>query len=237
METNEKLQEHMVAFIDILGSTEAIKKDEEKSLKVMHDSYTEAIKLFNYLLEDIQLKPKVRIFSDNIVIAVPRLRESGHGAFCAVVMLSAIIQVEFLKHGLLSRGGIATGSFFCDELMVWGKGLVKAYGLESTVAIYPRIIIEPELIGELGLTRPDCLFEKTQKWIVQDEDSLFVVDYLNEFLRNKDLFGLALLKIVEKKLSEFSGNIKICQKWLWLNNYISNKLFSESEADIRSRGR
>ena len=49
MNLDEHLQEHIVAFIDILGSTEAIKKDEEKSLKVMHDSYTEAIKLFDYL--------------------------------------------------------------------------------------------------------------------------------------------------------------------------------------------
>lgn len=232
MNLDEHLQEHIVAFIDILGSTEAIKKDEEKSLKVMHDSYTEAIKLFDYLFEDKQIKPKVKIFSDNIVVAVPRLKESGHGAFCAVVMLSAIIQVQFLKHGLLTRGGIASGSFFCDELMVWGKGLVKAYGLESTVAIYPRIIIDPELIRELGLTRSDCLFKKTQKWIVQDEDSLFVVDYINEFLQNKDFFGLVLLNIVEEKLGEFSGNIKICQKWLWLSNYISNKLFSENEADV-----
>lgn len=86
---------------DVLGSKEAIKKDEEKSLKVMRDSYTEAINLFDYLFEDKQIKPKVKIFSDNIVVAVPSLRESGHGAFCAVIMLSAIIQVQFLKHGLL----------------------------------------------------------------------------------------------------------------------------------------
>ena len=232
MNVNEKLNNHIVAFIDILGSTEAIKKDEEKSLQVMHDSYTEAIKLFDYLFENKQIKPKVKIFSDNIVVAVSREGESGHGAFCAVVMLSAIIQVEFLKHGLLTRGGIATGSFFCDELMVWGKVLVKAYSLESTVAVYPRIIIDPELIGELGLTRPDCLFKKTQKWIIQDEDGLFVVDYINEFLQNKDFFGVVLLNIVEEKLGEFSGNIKICQKWLWLSNYISNKLLSENETDV-----
>ena len=189
MDTNEKLQEHIVAFIDVLGSKEAIKKDEEKSLKVMYYSYTEAIKLFDYLFENKQIKPRVKIFSDNIVVAVSRYGESGHGAFCAVVMLSAIIQVEFLKHGLLTRGGIASGSFFCDELMVWGKGLVKAYSLESTVAIYPRVIIDPELIGELGLTRTDCPFKKTQKWIVQDEDSLFVADYINGYLKYSGLFA------------------------------------------------
>lgn len=56
MDINEKLQEHIVAFIDVLGSKEAIKKDEEKSLKVMHDSYTETINLFDYLFEDKQIK-------------------------------------------------------------------------------------------------------------------------------------------------------------------------------------
>lgn len=226
MDTNEKLQEHIVAFIDVLGSKEAIKKDEEKSLKVMYDSYTEAIKLFDYLFENKQIKPRVKIFSDNIVVAVSRYGESGHGAFCAVVMLSAIIQVEFLKHGLLTRGGIASGSFFCDELMVWGKGLVKAYSLESTVAIYPRVIIDPELIGELGLTRTDCPFKKTQKWIVQDEDSLFVADYINGYLKYSELFAFGVMEMVERKLGEYAGNIKICQKWLWLNNYANNKILS-----------
>lgn len=61
MDTNEKLQEHIVAFIDVLGSKEATKKDEEKSLKVMHDSYTKAIKLFDYLFEDKQIKPEASL--------------------------------------------------------------------------------------------------------------------------------------------------------------------------------
>lgn len=229
MNTNEELQEHIVAFIDILGSTEAIKEDEENLLKAMHDSYTKAIKLFDYLFENKQIKLKVKIFSDNIVIAVTHVRESGHSAFCAVVMLSAIIQVEFLKHGLLTRGGISTGSFFCDDLMVWGKGLVKAYSLESTVAIYPRIIIDPELIGELGLIREDCPFKETQKWIAQDKDSLFIVDYINEWLKNRDLFAFGIMEMVEKKMGEFAGDIKICQKWLWLYKYANNKIFSMIE--------
>ncbi len=151
MNTQGKMKEYIVAFIDILGSTAAIKSTAEKSLEMMHDAYTESIELFNCLFENKNVRPSVKIFSDNIIVAMPRAGESGHGAFCAVVMMSAIIQVQFLKHGLLTRGGIATGNFFADDVMVWGMALVKAYDLESNVAMYPRVVVEPELIRELGL--------------------------------------------------------------------------------------
>lgn len=224
----KNMKECIVAFIDILGSTAAIKSDAEKSLEMMHDAYTESMDLFDYLFEDKSVRPSVKIFSDNIIVAMPRMGESGHGAFCAVVMMSAIIQVQFLKRGLLTRGGIASGNFFADEVMVWGMALVKAYDLESNVAIYPRVVVDPELIKELGLTKENCEF-RSKEWIVQDEDSLFVVDYINKYLENRDFFAIRMLDVIEQKIVQHSGNIKICQKWLWLMNYIKVKINSFSE--------
>lgn len=66
--------------------------------------------------------------------------------------------------------------------------LVKVYDLESNVAIYPRVVVEPELIKELGLTKANCEF-RSKEWIMQDEDSLFVVDYINKYLENRDFFA------------------------------------------------
>ena len=224
-------QESIVAFIDILGSSKAIMEDAQKSLITVHNAYTESMALFKNLFGDRLSAPNVKIFSDNIVIAVPRKGESGHGAFLAVAMMSAIIQVQFLKHELLTRGGIASGSYFADEMMVWGTALVKAHTLENTISIYPRIVIDPELVGELKLADPNTPFVRIKSWIEQDEDKLFMVNYLNEYLANAEIFILGLMQIADRKIIEYHNNLKACQKWLWFINYLNKKLIVDNRTN------
>ena len=234
VENKYKTTKSIVAFIDVLGSSEAIKNDADKSLQMMHDAYTEAVSLFQSLFEDNErVTPRVKIFSDNIVVSVSRVGESGHGAFCAIAMISAIIQVQFLKHGLLTRGGIASGSYFVDDMMVWGTALVKAHSLENSIAVYPRIVVDPELIGDLDLANPNSKFTKTQEWIEQDTDGIFMIDYLNKYLRNKEILILSLMSLADSKIVKYcnTNNIKVCQKWLWFLNYIKEKISEDEKQD------
>ena len=239
MENKYKTIKSIVAFIDVLGSSEAIKNDADKSLQIMHDAYTKAVTLFQTLFEGNKRNtPNVKIFSDNIVVSVSREGESGHGAFCAIAMISAIIQVQFLKHGLLTRGGIASGGYFVDDMMVWGTALVKAHYLENGIAVYPRIVVDPELIRELDLANPNSKFTKTQEWIEQDTDGIFMIDYLNKYLRNKEILILSLMNLADSKVVEYctTNNTKVCQKWLWFLNYIRGKLIFEDESMVEEGG-
>ena len=197
-----RTNEAVVAFIDILGSSKAIETDAEGSLNIVHKAYDDSLSLFKNLFGESYFEPSVKIFSDNIVVAVSygdkRVKMS---AFLAVAMMSAIIQVEFLKKGWLTRGGISSGSFFADEVMVWGTALIKAYKLESTVAVYPRVVIDSSLIGELKLA-----FAKTdthcKTWIRQDKDRLFYIEFINKCLKNAELFAIGLFDVIETKIAE-----------------------------------
>lgn len=232
MSEKYKTTKSIVAFIDVLGSTEAIMKDADKSLQMMHDAYSEAIDLYQSLFDkERRIKPNAKIFSDNIVVSVSREGESGHGAFCAVAMISAIIQVQFLKHGFLTRGGIASGSFFVDNMMVWGTALVKAHDLENNLALYPRIIVDPDLICDLKIADPKCIFVKCKEWIEQDTDNFFMISYLNKYLLNKEIFIIKLMGLAEDNIVKYNseGKLKACQKWLWFSNYIKEKLTTEDE--------
>lgn len=218
-----KTQNHIVGFIDILGSSEAIKTDAVGSLNIVHNAYQNSLDMFQNLFGRYHVQPSVKIFSDNIVVAVPYTEERfKRSAFLAVAMMSAIIQVEFLKKGWLTRGGISFGSFFADEVMVWGTALVSAYKLESTAAVYPRVVIDAALVGELKLAlQPDS---HCTTWLRQDKDGLFYVEYLNHRLKNLEFFVLGLFQIVEKNLTRYHENINICQKWLWLSSYLKERL-------------
>ena len=220
--------ECIVAFIDILGSSKMIMEDAQKSLEIVHSAYTESIDLFKIIFNKNKGIPSVKIFSDNIVIAVPRKNNSFESAFTAVAIMSAIIQVQFLNHELLTRGAICSGSYFADDMMVWGTALVNAYKLEESIAIYPRVIIDPELVGELRLTQPDSQL-RAKEWVVQDEDRLFIINYFHKTLKERELFILSLMTVAEQKLIDNTKNIKACQKWLWFSNYLQKRLTAFSE--------
>ena len=51
-----------------------------------------------------------------------------------------------LNNGIVVRGGISFGNDYSDESLIFSMALVKAYTLESKKAIYPRIVIDNDLI-------------------------------------------------------------------------------------------
>ena len=234
MDIKYETKDCIVAFIDILGSSNAIMKDAQKSLNTVHIAYDEAKSIYRNLFDEKKFFPSVKIFSDNIVIAVPYSKDKGLDAFLAVAIMSAIVQVQFLNHRWLTRGGISYGSYFVDEIMVWGTALVNAYYLENSIAIYPRIIIDPDLVGEIGLANPN-LKNKYKTWIRQDEDRLFFINFLNDCL--KDLLSYVLIQMseTENQIIDNIGNLKANQKWLWLNRYLEKRLLdipkSNGESD------
>ncbi len=230
-------QECIVAFIDVLGASAAIREDADGSLNAIHSAYDASIKLFHDVFVEKGIIPGVNIFSDNIVVAVPKVPGKEKASFKAVVILSAIIQVEFLKKGFLTRGGIASGSYFIDKVMVWGTALLRGYYLESQVAFYPRVVIDPELVGELGLAFPKSN-DAIQTWLRQDNDKLFYVNYLNPALKDTLLFILSNFSQVEEQLAKHIDNPKVSQKWLWFSSYLMNRMgdFQQPEGDDEKHG-
>lgn len=220
-----KLEEYVVAFIDILGSSKKIREDVEKSLNIVHTVYENALTSCEKLYDNEKirkLKPIIRIFSDNIVIAVPTKQNGDFSAFVSIAILSGLIQHEFLHHKYLVRGGISMGDFFADETMLWGNALLDAYYIESNVSIYPRIVIHPEIVGRLNL----AINKSRQKWIKQDTDGLFFIDYLQKTAFEANYIELLLYRIqeCESLFLEVIGDVKTKQKIHWHNTYLHSKL-------------
>ena len=228
-EKEYKTSEYVVAFIDILGATNAISKQADDSLDLIHKIYENAIETFSQLKTDDFDMPQIKIFSDNIVIAVRY--DSNHSkkdAAISVAVMSAALQANFLAHGWLTRGGISSGKFFIDDVMVWGPALVDAYKLENSVAYFPRVIIDPKLATEfywtLAATRTNE-FASMFSAFHRDSDGMIRVEYIVAEFDNtvRAIFDEYENGFIEKQLSEYKGNTKILQKWLWMDNYIKER--------------
>lgn len=215
--------DYIVAFIDVLGAKRMIKEDVDGNLNVIHEVYEKSLELYKKVLAQ-RMQLDITIFSDNIVVA-KRIYDKKKIAsfFRAVQIMAAVIQGNFLFRGILTRGGIAYGKFFMDDIMIWGDALVKAYSLEESVAIYPRIVIDPELVGKLHIF-PDGP-EKSPYWLRQDQDGIVYVDYLQrKHIKNYDIVLLQENARYDDRIAEAGNDIKVIQKTIWHANYIRNKL-------------
>lgn len=220
MEQKYRTKPAVVAFIDVLGSSEAIKNNANESLNAIHIAYDETIIQFKKYHSKHMNEPKVDIFSDNIILSNEIVEDMEERAFVSIIFFSALLQLNMWINNLLVRGGISYGDFFSDEKMIWGNALIEAYKLEGQIAIYPRIIVEPEIAEIIkALMKPE-----KGRLLCEDFDGNYFVDPFG--IKRKEI-GLYLIdQFINDnaiRLKNSQGNLKIYQKINWLQQYFCEK--------------
>jgi hypothetical protein len=95
-------------------------------------------------------------FSDHAVASQP-FHAIGD---CQELLLSlGRMQVGIAAMGFFIRGAVTIGDLYHDREVVFGPGLVRAYDLESNTAIYPRIVLDPNVVELAQLQVPFITFE------------------------------------------------------------------------------
>ena len=234
---NYKSKNCFVAFIDILGAKELMCGNPKDALNIVHNAYDDAINMILRIYSTGNRYVKTKIFSDNIVISVQYTKDNEKYRLFILLILCAYFQERLLAYNILMRGGISRGDFFIDNTMVWGEALVKAYQIESQIAIYPRIVIEPKLIGELEvLYGNEDINDQIKKWVYQDNDGLVYVDYFHDFTylnKNANLNLLTYISYNADKIIKYQDNYKVAQKLLWHSSYLKRKLNELSDISTK----
>ncbi len=145
----EKMELCYVAFIDILGFKEMAEKDMDKVILALRMIKAFSIERYRNVNGHIytspndryeyekEYEPKVTTFSDSIVIS----EREDCCTLAEFINNLAYLQFELLLKGITVRGGVDLGYIYQDEFMVFGDGLIRAFELEHTRAIVPRIAI------------------------------------------------------------------------------------------------
>lgn len=174
-----KLEDHIVAFIDILGYSDFVKNaDKERQKDFLNDYYNittfvsengifwnQAIEHLNKVTsfygetcESLLQNIKVKIFSDNILISIKCSPED-----CKITYLYSYIllcfSIRYLQEyaletlNVMLRGGIVKGEFIYSKNFVYGDALIEAYELEQQ-ANYPCVKLKDDDVKEIiELTR------------------------------------------------------------------------------------
>ncbi|MCL4322678.1 MAG: hypothetical protein M1273_08745 [Deltaproteobacteria bacterium] len=263
---NKEYDFAIIIFLDILGFKDIINKG-KKPEEI--EKYLEPFKDMQlYLSEIIDIKfnhpLKSYYFSDLLVISVPmgktneKFLENLNDDERGDVRLELSVILEFLymfllphvaKYNVLIRGSITIGEIYLDinEKEVFGKGLIRAYELEKDFAIYPRVVIDPEVSSKLY--KFDVESAQKMQDLVSIDDGIWFIDYLNpkqllKFLKSKKIKKLALeplgyqnycevlkdhRELIMSNLGDIKGFDKNLIKIYWLIKYHNNSVRSLSK--------
>lgn len=236
-------QNRIVAFIDILGFKELVKQtvnDREPELgKQKLDSLYNVVEyvtdFMNLSREEIGFEgdTKTTLFSDSIVISIDRA--NSHGILTIFATLKKL-QIHLIKDGILLRGGIVYGKLIHKDDILIGPALIAAYNLESSAALYPRIVIDPKVtslfarqngtvMGKLRIRNFD--YHKT--FAKDPFDGTFYIDYFNDIdnyvkTETKD-YIIQLDSLVTKGVK--TGDIGIKMKYMWMREKLKTSEYAK----------
>lgn len=222
-------EQYVVAYLDILGITSRIKQrdDDVLSMNKLHNLYVFSMELVRELniagSEDIKFK----IFSDNIMIAKKTTEKTlRDDIYCILACVGHFQELAAGDSvGWLLRGGITIGSLFMDEIMVWGKALLRSYELENRIAIYPRVIIDDNIIENISPEDP------SRDFIRYDNDGMAFLNYLHHcnFVDETLMRGFERMK----KEAGAHPDARVLQKLMWHKNFVNRELDAKGQNRFR----
>jgi hypothetical protein len=143
VETDEVYSERYVVFLDILGFSDIVRRSmtspaQAKELIDILEHIANAGKQFGDQNDLQQDDFRAQSFSDCIVLSE---NVSPVGLF-HLLASTMLLSFNLLQKGIFARGGVAKGKLHHSEKVVFGPAMLEAYRLESTIARYPRILVD-----------------------------------------------------------------------------------------------
>jgi hypothetical protein len=255
-------QKYFVAYLDILGFKAMVSSGKNQKLETCFTICEQLIE--SWQKTDGKREFKVYNFSDSIVILVPASSNKEINIFKQLCIALADLQYNLAKNDIWIRGGVSYGEMEISEssindiqkfLRMYGKPLIQAYEIESKIAKFPRVVIDPSLIESLGYTTSIEMIEDTNKdidyanwrgdvlflWpnrnsrLVQDVPMF--IDYLEYLFHDFGHFESNKSDIfVEVLRRNINGNPSHYEKYRWVADYLITKAESKSQLKLGRDG-
>ena len=215
----EQYSSRVVAFIDILGFRTLVQRlSVEPNLHdKLHSALSQISKYKEMSLAErfAHKETETSVFSDSIVIS------SQKENLFLVLWNCICLQAHLLTLGILTRGGISYGQTYHKNDILYGEGMLRAYDLERKAAIYPRIVVDPDLVSEMSSGHIRVL-------LIQDVDGVWHTDpfaigikppnseLLPEDGNNPHLVFLGTMETMIEEGLNSSNEVGQKAKWHWL---------------------
>ena len=220
--TKKAFDPYIIAYIDFLGMKDRMENKSSYRYLVYLQALIKGIMTKSAFIQRINHINdfEIKIFSDNIVIALKKNDEMLCDQIISLINLISLIQFEaFFTFEFPLRGGITIGELSIDDSVVWGSGLIDAYKIENSLANYPRVIVSQEVIDTYNQCKDKSI--NIFAMIKQDADGCWFVDYLSAAP------NITLIPRISARLSQIANMVikkdeRIKQKTNWIISYFNS---------------
>ena len=236
-------QEKVVCFIDIMGTKNRLQQSDSQTTCNIEISPL-IMKHYEDMVNDDLI---VSVFADCMYIVADKENIGEMFSFLASLSYTLLINekqdtedsiktIKYKADCLKIRGGITYGKIDILEKdderynnksmeLLSGTGMVQAYILESESAVYPRIILDENILKILGN------MEKAKKdYCLVENAGFYYFDFLDYLLhKNEKIIIDEMTDILEFVKNELlyalnNGEDKLAGKLLWYQRYLESFL-------------
>jgi hypothetical protein len=157
-------EERYCAFVDILGFGRLIKQLDQGNtpFQALQQLLT---KVHNPPQTNAGASQEADFRAQSISDAVALSAATNVRGIDAVLHSINQLAVDLLTQGFFIRGAIVKDKLYHDNKMVFGKALVRAYRLETSIVRYPRVMVTREVVADVRATS-----DKSVSWLLRRSD-------------------------------------------------------------------
>lgn len=168
-------QTSVVAFLDVSGFKEAVRRSREKPdlaaelESMLLELQSRCVELNKRQRPSAQVPNlKARAISDSIILTCPTVSDN---ALRLIALIVSAYQMEVVvTHGFFIRGAITVGPHCDRDDICFGPALIEAYEAEQQLANWPRVIVLPKALELIAHGR--------HPYLKKDDAGITYVDYL-----------------------------------------------------------
>jgi hypothetical protein len=230
-----RYEERVLAYIDILRFKNAVNNTIKED---GNDNFHEIQRIDN-ILNELQWQSKYKDylisnefpigskvttqFSDSIIISYLKTENIG---IYRILLDIYFLCITAMQNGFLFRGAVVNGKVIHTKEKIFGPAYLKAYEMEQKKAIFPRVIIDDDVIAIAKnnyskCANPDAEYNDLLKLIPCDFDGIRYIDYVNKLytgvgVGEEEEHRILIGEIIKKMEEDFNTDTGVKCKYLWL---------------------
>ena len=246
MEHQYRYSHRAVAFLDVLGFQNKLDEFENDAIEYYtnlpednegnqedadnNDSSpiyfsqkaSDFIETFNQAISKLDKdKFSYYLFSDNICITAKFVNTESEKSLVELLLVISELYFEFVQRGYFLRGGIDYGLFIDKSSIALGVPLANAYKMETSQAVFPRIILSAGFIKQFEIYPSEGIMEYSSPLTASLIQSSCEINYLNVFnhifkVENKEHFFEQYNNNINANLILNKNSESIFLKYRWL---------------------
>lgn len=198
------------ALLDVLGYRHHLDRDRNSGKLALQHQLSGALGVFDSVNDAVF---NVRAISDTLIVTC-----LDHEHFPSFLGILRDVFVAFLEQKLFIRGGIAYSRHFQSGRLTYSHAIARAYELETTSAIYPRIVVDKNIVDMYDVG--EALPKIRNVGLLCQENGLYFLNVLTK--DNWETVYELARQIYESSSDALYGDDRVLAKHRWFERYLLN---------------